>query len=120
MVIWRSMGYCHKSRKRLVGSGNWQTKLTKDQVEIYKCTLQNCSEKRSNLRLVLVDYKNAYGMVPLSWMAISTMEMVQLANISIHLIKQSMNKWKTKLHADGKLLGSVPIKKEIWLGDSLS
>lgn len=52
-------------------------------------------------------------MVPLSWMAISTIEMVQLANISIHLIKQSMNKRKTKLHADGKLLGSVPIKKEI-------
>ena len=28
-------------------------------------------------------------------------------NLSMGLIKQNMNKWKTNLYADGKLLGSV-------------
>ena len=36
-----------------------------------------------------VDYKNAYDMVPQSWI-IFTMEMV----------KQSMNRWKISLYAD--------------------
>ena len=31
-----------------------------------------------------------------------------------------MNKWKTNLYADGKLLGSVPIRRGIFQGDSLS
>ena len=46
--------------------------------------------------------------------------MVGLADNIIGLIKQSMNRWKTNLYADGKLLGSVPIKREIFQGDSLS
>ena len=29
-----------------------------------------------------------------------------------------MNKWKTNLYADGKLLGSVPIRRGIFQGDS--
>ena len=38
----------------------------------------------------------------------------------ICFIKQSMNKWKTNLYADGMLLGSVPIKKGIFQVDSFS
>ena len=37
--------------------------------------------------------------------------MVGLANNIIGLIKQNMNKWETNLYADGKLLGSVPIRR---------
>ena len=48
------------------------------------------------------------------------MEMLGLADNIIGLIKQSMNKWKTKLYADGKILGSVPIRKGIFQGDSFS
>ena len=48
------------------------------------------------------------------------MGMVGLADNIIGLIKQSMNRWKTNLYADAKLLGSVPIKREIFQGDSLS
>ena len=46
--------------------------------------------------------------------------MVVLADNIIGLIKQSMNKWKTNLYADEKLLGSVPIKEGIFQGDSIS
>ena len=67
-----------------------------------------------------VDYKKAYDMVPHSWI-IATMGMVGLADNIIGLIKHSvMNKWKTNLHADGKLLGSVPIRRGIFQGDSFS
>ena len=66
-----------------------------------------------------VDYKKACDMVHHSWI-IATMGMVGLADNIIGLIKQSMNKWKTNLYADGKLLGSVPIRRGIFQGDSFS
>ena len=66
-----------------------------------------------------VDYKKAYDMIPHSWI-IDTMGMVGLTDNIIGLIKQSMNKWKTNLDADGKLLGSVPIRRGIFQGDSFS
>ena len=40
----------------------------------------------------LVDYKNAYDMVPHSWIT-TTMGKVGLADNIIGFIKQSMNKW---------------------------
>ena len=66
-----------------------------------------------------VDYKKAYDMVPYSWI-IATMEMPGLANNIIDLIKQSMKESKTNLYADEKLLGSVPIRRGIFQGDSFS
>ena len=46
--------------------------------------------------------------------------MVGLTDNIIGLIKQSMNRWKTNLYTDGKLLGSVPIRGRIFQGDSFS
>ena len=46
--------------------------------------------------------------------------MVGLTDNIIGLIKQSMNKWKTNLYADAKLIGSMPIKRGIFQGDSFS
>ena len=46
--------------------------------------------------------------------------MVGLADNIIGLIKQSMNRWKINLYADGKLLGSVLIRRGIFQGDSFS
>ena len=66
-----------------------------------------------------VGYKKAYDMVPHSWI-ITTMGMVSLANNIIGLIKESMNKWKTNLYADRKLLGSVHIRRGIFQDDSFS
>ena len=64
-----------------------------------------------------VDYKKACDMVPHSWI-ITIIGMVGLADSIIGLIKQGMNKWKTNLYADGKLLGPVPIRRGIFQGDS--
>ena len=65
-----------------------------------------------------VDCKKAYDMA-LSWI-ITTMTMIGLADNIIGLIKQSMNRWKTNLYADGKLLGSVPIRRGIFQVDQFS
>ena len=66
-----------------------------------------------------VDYKKAYDMVP-HLSIIATTGMVGFADNIIGLIKQGMNKWKTNLYADGKLLGSVPIRTGIFQGGSFS
>ena len=92
---------------------------TKDQLMIDRCILQNCRKRKTNLSMAWIDYKKAYDMVPHSWIT-TTMGMVGLADNIIGLIKQSMNKWKTNLYADGKLLGSVPIRRRIFQGDSFS
>ena len=48
------------------------------------------------------------------------MGLVGLADNIIGLNKQSMNRWKTNLYADGKLLGSVPIRRGVFQGASFS
>ena len=92
---------------------------TKDQLVIDRCILQSCRNRKTNLSMVWVDYKKAYDVVPHSRI-ITTMGMVGLADNIIGLVKQSMNTWKTNLYADGKLLGSVPIKRGIFQGDLFS
>ena len=76
-------------------------------------------EKKDKLSIALVDYTKAYDMVS-HLRIISAMVMVGLADNIIGLIKQSMNKWKTNLYADGKLLGSVAIRRGTFQGDSFS
>ena len=92
---------------------------TKDQLEIDRSILQNCRKRKTNLSMAWIGYKKAYDIVPHSWI-ITTMGKVGLADNAIGLIKQSMNRWKTNLHADGKLLESVPITRKILQGDSFS
>ena len=88
---------------------------TIDQLAIDRCILQNCRKRKTNLSMAWVDCKKAYDMA-LSWI-ITTMTMIGLADNIIGLIKQSMNRWKTNLYADGKLLGSVPIRRGIFQVD---
>ena len=75
--------------------------------------------KKTNLTMAWVGYKNPYDMVLHSW-TIAIMGIVGLPYNIIGLIKQSMNKWKTSLYADGKLLKSVPIRRGIFQGNSFS
>ena len=85
---------------------------TKDQLAIDRCILQICRKRKTVLSMPWIDYKKDYDMVPHSWI-ITTMGMVDLAANIIGLIKESVNKWKTNLYADGRLLGSVPIPRGI-------
>ena len=64
-----------------------------------------------------VDYKKAYDIVP-HLRITTTMRMVSLADSIISFIKQNMNKWKTNLYDDGKLLVLVSIRRGIFQGDS--
>ena len=75
--------------------------------------------KKTNLTMAWVGYKNPYDMVLHSW-TIAITGIVGLPYNIIGLIKQSMNKWKTSLYADGKLLKSVPIRRGIFQGNSFS
>ena len=54
-----------------------------------------------------------------SWI-IATMGMVGLTYNIIGYIKQSINKRKTNLYVDGKLLGSVPIRRGIFQSNLFS
>ena len=76
---------------------------------MYIVTLQ---EKKDKSKHGLGGLQEGYDMAPHSWI-ITTMRMVGLADNIIGLIKQSMSKWKTNVYADGKLLGSVPIRRGI-------
>ena len=95
----------------------WQ--WTKDQLAIDRSILQNHRKRKANLSMAWVDYKKAYDIDPHSWIT-TRMEMVGLDGNITGFIKQSMNKWRTNLYADGRLLGSVPIRRGIFQGDSFS
>ena len=86
----------------------------KYQLAIDRCILQNCIRMD---RLGGLQEGLRYG--PLI-VIITTMRMVGLPKNAISLFKQSMNKWKCNLYADGKLLGSVSIRRGIFLGNSIS
>ena len=92
---------------------------TKGQLAIDRCILQNCRKRKTNLSMARVDYKKVYDMVLHSWI-IATIGMIGLPDNIIGLIKQSMDKWKSNLYADGKLLESVPIRRGIFQGNSFS
>ena len=66
-----------------------------------------------------IDFKKAYDMVPHSWI-LESMKMLGIAPNITALIEKSMPSWKTNLYSDGKLLGSVKIKRGIFQGDSFS
>ena len=65
-----------------------------------------------------VDYKKAYDMVPHSWI-LKTLEITKVAGNIIAFLSNSMNKWETRLTANGKEL-SAKINRGIFQGDSLS
>ena len=96
-----------------------QSRGTKDQLLIDKAVLLKAKSKRANLAMAWVDYKKAYDMVPHSWL-LEVIKMMGVAPNVRGLMENSMKKWKTELSADGEQLGTVPIKRGIFQGDSFS
>jgi hypothetical protein len=66
-----------------------------------------------------IDYRKAFDSVPHSWL-IECMKMYKVNRQLIGFIERTMRTWQTKLTSAGQLLGSVPIKRGIFQGDSLS
>ena len=123
-LIWKLLSgiisdntYDHYVENRLLPEeqkgSRWKWQETKDELAIDRFILHNCRKRKTNLSMAWVNYKKAYDMVSHSWI-IATIGMAGLADNILGIIKQRMNKWKTKLYADGKLLGSVPIRRGIF------
>ena len=95
----------------------------KDLLVVTKCILQNCRKIKKTLSMAWVDYKKVYDMVSQSWF-MATMGMIGLTDNITGLIHRSylftINKWRTNLHASGKLLRSVLINRGIFQCDSFS
>ena len=92
---------------------------TKDQLLIDKTVMKDCKKRHTNLGMAWIDYRKAYDMIPHSWI-LESLEMVNVADNVIEMLKRSMNNWNVNLTSSGDFLGNVNIKRGIFQGDSLS
>ena len=66
-----------------------------------------------------IDYKNAYDMVPHSWI-MECLDLFGVAGNIKSLLVNSMGKWKVMLCSGNSKFGEIEIKRGIFQGDSLS
>ena len=66
-----------------------------------------------------IDYKNAYDMVPHSWIT-ECLDLFGVTENINSLLMNSMEKWKVILCSGNSELGEVKIKRDIFQGDCLS
>ena len=92
---------------------------TKDQLLIDKTVLNDCRKRHTNLGMAWIDYKEAYDMVPHSWI-LESLELANVADNVINFITRSMRNWNVDLTSCGEFLGKVNIRRGIFQGDSLS
>ena len=76
--------------------------------------MKNYRSRQTILNMAWIDYKEAYDMVPHSWI-LESISLVGIANNINRLLENNMANWKTELTA-----GKVHIKRGIFQGDSLS
>ena len=81
--------------------------------------LHDCRKRHKNLGMAWIDYKNAYDMVPHSWI-LESLELVQVSDSILKFIKRSMAKWQTELTSCGESLAKVNSGRGVFQGDSLS
>ena len=92
---------------------------TKDQLLSDKMIVKNCKKRLTSLAVAWTDYRNAYDMVPHSWIE-KCMNMFEVAVNVRSFISESMKHWYTELNAGQSKLGNMKIKRGIFQGDSLS
>ena len=92
---------------------------TKDQRYVDKMVLNEIKSRMKNIAVGWIDCKKAYDMVPYSWILECLKQLGTAENIR-NLLKNSMKSWRTELTSNGQCLGTVPIKRDIFQGDSLS
>ena len=69
----------------------------KDQL-MDKTILCNCRKRHKNLGMAWIDYKEAYDMVPHSWI-LESLELVQMSDKILKFVKRSMANWQTELNS---------------------
>ena len=92
---------------------------TQDQLLIDKTVLKDCRKRHTNLSIAWIDYREAYGLVPHSWVN-ECMEMFGIAENLRTVLQKSMQQWRLLLTTNGEDLGEVNVKRGIFQADSLS
>ena len=92
---------------------------SKDQLMIDKAIMRNSKRRKTGLKVVWIDYKKAYDLLPHTWI-IKTLELYGIAENIVKLIAESMKNWQTIITSGREELAKVNIKRGIFQGDSLS
>ena len=66
-----------------------------------------------------IDYKNAYNMVPQSWI-IHCLKMYKISHEVINFIEQTMKTWRVELTVGGISIAETKIQRGLFHGDALS
>ena len=86
---------------------------------IDKTVLKDCRKRHTNLSMAWIDYREAYDLVPHSWVN-ECMEMFGTAENLRTVLQKSMQQWRLLLTTNGEDLGEVNVKRGIFQADSLS
>ena len=92
---------------------------TNDLLYIDMAVIKEVKSRNKNLAIVWIDYKEAYDMIPHSWI-IECLDLFEVAENIKSLLMNSMGKWKIMLCSGNSELGEVEIKRGIFQRDSLS
>ena len=92
---------------------------TNDLLYIDRAVIEEVKSRNENLAMAWIDYKEAYDMVPHSWI-IECLDLFGVAENIKSLLANSMEKWKVMLCSGNSELAEVEIRRGIFQGDSLS
>ena len=129
-VLWKVLSsiichhvYGHLERNQLIlfeqKGCKRSSRGTTDQLLIDKMVLRDAKLHKKNLEMMFIDYRKAYDSVPHSWI-LECLETLRVSPLVVSFIKHSMSCWKTELHINRTVLGSLDIKCGIFQGDALS
>ena len=90
------------------------SKGTTELLYIYQHILNESKTRRKNLSMAWIDYKNAYDMVPQSWI-INCLKIYKISHEVINFIERTMKTWRMELTAGERSLAEAKIQ-----GDTLS
>ena len=96
-----------------------RSRRTNDLLYIDRAVIREVKFRKNNLAMAWIDYKQAYDMVPHSWIK-ECLDLFGVAeNIKILLVN-SMEKWRVMSRAGNSELGEIDIKRGVFQEDSLS
>ena len=90
---------------------------TKDRFLIASVVLRPCKQRQNNLHMAWIEFKTAYDMLSYSW--VREKIFVLLITLLI-LCQEACPCGISNLYAGNQLLGSIPIKRCLFQGDSIS
>ena len=101
------------------GLGGRKSMGTADLLFIDRLVFREARMRKKNLAMGWIDYRNAYDMMPHSWILECLKSLGISDNIQLFLEK-TMNTWRVELTCANQQLGKVNIKRGIFQGDALS